>query len=173
MKWCCISAVFVCSITGVSQGPGYRWPLLTLVVGLLAAPLALAAGANEQTKHALRLRVIHAHSADTEVDASLKSLVRDLKALRFTGYRLKDEAVFKLALKSNGRLQLPTGDWMTVMVDTITQDGRLRITLAVKNLDFKVTANIAAKARVVIPGPTYEGGRLVLAVERATPAAKK
>ncbi len=160
-------------VFGESTSIGYILRAILFNIVIVLSPFYPwgSAVAQNTAKVSLKIRVVHAHSASRVVDASLKDLVRDLKPLRFTSYRLKDEALFKLAVGSTARLQLPVGNWMTVTLSSRDKRGRLGITIAVKELNFRAMVKVGNKARVVVPGPAFEGGRLILVLERP-PAPK-
>ncbi len=142
------------------------------VAGLLAFGLWLGFGfvtstAHGATQHQLSVRVIHGASGPVHIDPALTSLAKDLKLLKFTAYRLKDEATFKLAAGSSGRMQLPGSEWMQVQVVGPTDDGKhLRLLLAVEKLEFKAQVAVATGATLILRGPDFQGGTLILAVSR-------
>lgn len=119
----------------------------------------------------LLVKVVHAHSLNTTVDPKLAALVKDFKDLKFTGYQLKDEAKFNLELSATGRMQLPSGAWMTIQPQSLASDGKLRLALEIKDLKFKSTVSVSPGATVAVGGPAFEDGALILAVTRpgATP----
>ena len=135
-----------------------------IACGLVFVP-ALAHGA----EHKLQVRIIHASKRSDLVDPKLKDLARELKALPFTSYSLKDEARFSLAIGSSGRMQMPGKEWLTIKVNGVAPDGKLRIEIAIQKLQFKAGLAIAAGATVALRGPKHEGGVLILAVTRAKP----
>ncbi len=114
----------------------------------------------------LELRVIHAHNNNKTVDSKLDDLKKHLAKLSFTGYALKDEAIFSLELATAGRMQLPNKEWMVIRPETMDADGKLRLELSVEKLKFKTTVTIAPGGTLVVGGPSFENGALILAVRR-------
>jgi hypothetical protein len=134
---------------------------------LAASLLAVAASVRAQPKtHELSVWVIHASKTVHQIDKKLLRLGKELEALKYTRYVLKDEANFKLEAGSRGRMQLPSKDWMDVVVITLTDSDMLRVSIAVEKLDFKATVAIAQDATVVVPGPKFADGVFLLAVTR-------
>ena len=135
-----------------------------------AALLALALvprAAGAAAKHELSVQVIYASADASAVDPKLEKLAKQLAALKFKSYRLKDQARFALEIGSSGRMQLPGGEWMELRaLDVVADEQMLRVVLAVKKLDFEATVSIAPGATVVVRGPPFEAGTLILAVTR-------
>lgn len=131
-----------------------------LFVGLFLAQVAHAAAVE------LLVRVVHANSQNSAVDPKLTELVKDFKDLKFTGYQLKDEAKFNLELKATGRMQLPSGAWMTIQPQGMDKDGKLRLALEIKDLKFKSTVAVSPGGTVAVGGPAFDNGALILAVTR-------
>lgn len=139
-----------------------------LAMLLFAGPAHARQGRGPQ--HELTVKVIHATKSNAVVDPKLKELAKDLKELKelkFTSYRLEDEAKFELELQTSGRMQLPDGEWLTIRpTEVLAAKGMLRIIIEVEKLEFKATVAIARGATVVVPGPPFKNGRLLLAVTR-------
>jgi hypothetical protein len=138
----------------------YRASALALVA-LVWSTAAHAAG------HKLAIRVVHASNVSQKVDAKLQDLAKELAALKFTSFELKDEATFELENGAVGRMQLPSKQWMTVTPLGLSADGKLKIDLAVKDLKFKTTVALGPGATLAVGGPAYQEGALILAVTRA------
>jgi len=153
-------------------------PLALFAAAFLLA-LSISARPVYAAGHGLEVTVAHASMSGSEIHPALVEIARNLRQLfeqrgihfEFTSLRLKDEAVFKLAIGSSGRMQLPNGKWMTIQVSSLDQaKGMLRLVIAVEKLDFKATVGIAAGATAVLPGPDYQGGRLILVIKRPATA---
>jgi hypothetical protein len=128
---------------------------------LLAAPLVASAA----TPVTLDVKIIHAHNKSTQIDPRIAAIVKDLGALKFTGYDLKDQATFTLEPKSVGRMRLPSGAWLTLTPLDFSDD-KLRLELEIKDLRFKTVVTINKGATLAIGGPPYDQGALILAVTR-------
>jgi hypothetical protein len=128
--------------------------LFVLALPAQAAPVQLA------------VKVVHAHDQNEQIDPKLAALVKEWKALKFKGYTLLDEATFALELLAKGRMQLPSGAWMTVEPREFAQDGKLRLELVIADMKFRTTALVGQGATVAVGGPPYDKGALILAVTR-------
>jgi len=138
-----------------------------LLLTAAAAILLVAGPAAAGPQHELAVKVIHATRSGVAVDPKLKELAKELKALKFSSFKLQDEAKFELELETSGRMQLPDRQWMTIQpTEILAEKGMLRIIIEVAKLEFKATVAIAKGATVVVPGPPFKGGRLLLAVTR-------
>ncbi len=151
-----------------SEGVGRSLRISPFLVALAAAlGLSVALRAEPKT-HELEILVVHGRTTGNQVDKRLKKLAKELEPLKFKSLKLADKATFKLALGSSGRMQLPGKEWMTVRALGLTPDGKLRVEIEVKKLEFKATVAIAAGARVAVRGPAFEDGTLILAVKRVS-----
>jgi len=136
-------------------------------------------GATTALAHAapvlIDLKIIHAHNKSKTIDPSLEALVDQLKnkKLSFTGYTLKDEAVFNLDLGAAGRMQLPNGEWMVVTPLAFEAEEKLKLELSVDKLKLKSIVAISPGASLVVGGPPFDDGEIVVAVSRPkeTPGA--
>ena len=137
--------------------------LAMLTVGL---GVALAARGAEAAPVSVELKIIHAHNKSKTIDPKIQALAHQLQKLAFTGYTLKDEAVLSLELSAAGRMQLPNGEWLVVTPLALETDGKLKLELAVEKLKFKTTVAIAPGATLVVGGPAFDGGALIVAVSR-------
>ncbi len=114
----------------------------------------------------LAVKIVYAHHEGNHIDPKLKKLAHELAALKFSAYELADEATFNLELGSTGRMQLPSGKWMTVTPREIAQDGKLRVDLTIEKIQFKATVAIAKGGTLAVGGPPHAKGVLILAVTR-------
>lgn len=146
----------------------FRASVLALIGAAVVGAPALAA------PHPLQVKVVYAHSESAEIDPRLKELAKQLKdpklGLRFSAFALKDQAEFKLEPGASGRMQVPGGEWMHVELKELVKDGHpeplLRLVISVKKLDFKTTVQIAQGATLVVRGPDYNKGTLILVITR-------
>jgi len=115
----------------------------------------------------LDVKIIRAHNRGKELDAKLQALAPELAKRGSTGYTLEDEAVLGLELGSVGRLQLAGAAWLVVKPLVRDADGKLELELSIDELKFETTVAIAPGATLVVGGPAYEGGELLVAVSRA------
>lgn len=138
-----------------------RWALTALLVLLVSAP-GLVSAALPVT---LDVKIIHAHNRSKEIDPRIAGIVKDLGALKFTGYDLKDQATFTLEPKWVGRMRLPSGPTLTLTPLDLSDD-KLRLELEIKDLKFKTVVTIAKGATLAIGGPPYDQGALILAITR-------
>ena len=135
--------------------------LVALGVGAVARPLLA-----EAAPFALVIKVVHGRMVGASVDPKLKKLARSLSALKFKSLTLKDEVRLELDIGSAGRMQLPDRHWMQVKARGATDEGKLRLEIHVEELEFVATVVIAQGATVVVRGPPFEDGTLVLVVSR-------
>ncbi len=150
--------------------------ITNLRLGLASALLLLLVGAPAHAGgYKLAVKVVHAQNQSAKVDKRLEGLVKQLDALKFKGYELKDEATFELELGASGRMQVPSDKtparredvaWMTVTPLSLAPDGKLKLELEVKDLKFKTTVVLAQGATLAVGGPAYDGGAIILAVTR-------
>jgi hypothetical protein len=133
--------------------------MAALAVGLLSS---VATAAPVQVE----LKIIHAHNKGKVVDPKIQALVKLLQKLSFTSYTLKDEAVLAIELNAAGSMQLPNGEWLAVKPITMEADGKLKLELSVEKLKFKTTVAIGPGATLVVGGPPFDGGALIVAVSR-------
>jgi hypothetical protein len=66
------------------------------------------------------------------------------------------------------RLQLPNGHWLKLTDIGRADDGRVRLDLAIKAMEFRTTALLAPGATLAVGGPPYEKGALILAIRWPT-----
>jgi hypothetical protein len=133
---------------------------------LLALVVLCFAGAAQAAPQPLNIKVIQAHNNSKSIDPRLEKLVKEWKHLSFTAYELKDEAEFNLDIGSVGRMQIPNGEWMSIVAQELAPDGKLKLELTVEKLKFKVVVSIAAGATLAVGGPAVNQGALILAVSR-------
>jgi len=136
--------------------------LLVLLASLLAAPSVRA------ETFALKIQVVHAHNSRAHVDAQLRTLVQDFPKLakKFRAFELKDHGTFNLHAGATGRMQLPNGRWMNVVVEGLSKDKKLRIRIEAKELKFTATAAVDPGATLAVGGPPYDKGSLILVLTR-------
>jgi len=151
--------------------PPRRLPFGVLSVALAMASLLVWDGsAHAGSPQVLTTKIIHATKGAATIDPRLKDLAKELKPLEFTSYVLTDEADLTIELGSVGRMQLPGGEWMNVRaIGEVPGKGLLRVSIAVDKLEFKATVGIAEGATVVLRGPPFRDGTLVLALTRKRP----
>jgi hypothetical protein len=134
-----------------------------VVVGFSLSATAQSA----QGHHDIQLDVIYASAHEQHIDPKLQEVATQLQKLPYTSYRLKDRISLKLKVKAKSRLQLPSKHWLRIEAVEITQDRqRLRLKIEFNYKKFKTTVAIAKGARVILRGPPYEQGTLILAVRR-------
>jgi len=63
-------------------------------------------------------------------------------------------------------MQLPNGEWMVVKPLGLEADGKLKLELSAEKLKFKTTVAIGPGATLVVGGPPFDGGALIVAVSR-------
>ena len=136
-----------------------------------SAPLALAAALLTTgtatiavaTPAALTVKVIHASTQGSQIDPKLEKLAKELAALKFSSFRLHEEAKLSLGVNDTTRMRLPGGQWMGLR-HVKAADAKLRLEIEIKKMQFKTTVAIAPGATVALRGPAYDGGTLILAI---------
>ena len=140
-----------------------RWLPLLAATAIIASPVANA----EAAPNRLSVQVILARKTDGPVDPKLQKLAQQLKKLKFKSFQLKDHAQFNLEIGASGRMQLPGGQWMNVSAKGLAKKGKmLRTDISVENAEFRTTVLISKGATVVVKGPPFKGGTLILAIKR-------
>lgn len=141
----------------------------TRLLGLACMLLVSACHSALEPSRALGIQVIYATNHGQTIDPRLRPLVGELGSLKFTSYQLRDEATFRLEPGSAGRLQLPNQSWLSLTDRGMAEDGKLRLEIAVPELQFKTTVALANGATVAVGGPPFADGALILAVTRLQP----
>ena len=133
-----------------------------------AVPDLAAAGPQaEQSKGRvdLRVHVIHATDAHTQIDPRLEKLQRYLRHLRYTGYDLLETK--KVPLSARGSQSFSIAGDRKVTVELLSKDAkkaRLRVKIigrkGQKLLD--TTLSVPRNGTFIVAGPKFKGGILVL-----------
>ena len=133
-----------------------------LLAVLLAVPAAAARGGEYRTE----VRVILASNSDQGFDPRLTDLRPDLLALNYMSFQLLDQAGLGLARDQEGRVTVPGGRTMRV-VPRGMEGGKIGMDVEVtqgKVSLVKTHIRIANHGTVIIGGPPYQAGFLLLAV---------
>ncbi len=134
---------------------------------LLGASLATSFSvAQAKAKHPFTVQVIQASKSEGKTSPKLKNLAKELTALKFKSFVLKNEIPFELAEGASGKIELPGGEWLQVKILSHGKKNTLRIEVAVAKLEFRAVAIVASKARVVVRGPPAGKDTLVLVITR-------
>ncbi len=139
--------------------PAARHAALAVVLAALLAPAAARAGGSVT----VRVTVIHASKKGHKVDARLRSLKRQLSSFAFTSYQLVGQHSVSVGFGQTGKVTLPGGRALQVVPQRRDPDGKLRVRLVIKGL-VDTTYAIAQGGTLIIGGPPYQGGVLILAV---------
>lgn len=114
----------------------------------------------------VKVRVIHATNSG-KVDPQLQDVMKQLRFLKYTGFRLLNTNTAQIAVGSDTTFQVVGGRRLKVQVlEKTPEHARLRIRMlkgSERVLD--TTVKIHRDRSFIIGGPNYQGGKLVLPVE--------
>lgn len=134
-----------------------------LRTALLTAVLCLGCQSRPPQPTRLSVKIILAHRRDAVVDPRVRPWLQGFGDLPFTGYALRDEATFTLALGTTGHLQLPDHSWLTVLpLESMARRVRAHIELA--GVPLQTTVLMGQGATLAVGGVPYEDGRLLVTV---------
>jgi len=113
----------------------------------------------------VRMMVVYATEAHSNVDTRLVSLTRYLSHMRFTGYELLDTKSTELGANGSDSFSIQGGRQMTVTLLS-NDENRVRMRVQItagrggKLLD--TTMSVNRNGTVIVAGPRYQDGILVL-----------
>jgi len=152
--------------------------MTTRLLLFLAALLALAptsaraddvpsdryAEQGKSDKVSLRVMVVHATSNGNKIDPRLQNLTKYLSHLKYTSYELLQTHTAELG--ANGKQSFAIEGGLKVTIELLAKEEakvRMRVVMArgaEKLLDTTVSMN--RNATIIVAGPKYQGGILVL-----------
>lgn len=136
-------------------------------VGPAPQPDLELAQAPVKAKVDLELRVVYATSSHSKVDSRLASLTRHLSHLRFTGYELLDTQKSQISLGGKGSFAIEGGRKVSVTLLGRDEE-RARVRVQVLGAGDKpildTTMSVNRNATVIVAGPKYQDGILVLPI---------
>lgn len=127
-----------------------------------AQPTAQRAPAGKAT---VEVMVVHA-TDDTYVDPALRDVMQNLKSTRFTGFKLLSRDATRLSTGGDSTVNMPGNRRLKVtLVEKLPNAAKVRIRMfkeGDKVLD--TTVSIPNGKFMMIAGPNYKGGKLVIPV---------
>lgn len=132
-------------------------------LAVLAAVLLVPAVAHAGGSVTVRVTVIHASKKGHKVDARLRGLKRQLASFAFTSYKLLSQRSVSVGFGQTGKVSLPGGRVLKVVPERRDKGGKLKVRLTIAHL-VDTTYAIAQGGTLIIGGPRYKGGVLILAV---------
>ena len=114
----------------------------------------------------VQLRVVHATDAETGVDPRLQSLASSFRYFKYKGYRLLSTQNAEIAVGGETTWSVEGGRRITISVLSF-DEARARIRVQMSSASGKMldtTVNINRNGTVIISGPSYQGGILMLPV---------
>ncbi|MBI5379642.1 MAG: hypothetical protein HZA23_05745 [Nitrospirae bacterium] len=139
------------------------WPvgIAVLVLGwCLVLPAEAVSGA------AVEVRVIYGTHAERGLDPQLQSLQGELRPLNYSAYRLLDRRSFRLPFGRSWEVSLPD-DRVLIIVPRNAERGMINLRVMVAGRGGTVvntTLRLASGGTVIVGGPAYRQGVLILAV---------
>ena len=125
-------------------------------------------GAAEKSSQPVQVTIetILASNQNTELDAKLKPLEKQLKLLKYKSYRSLKEESQNVSWKSDGTFEIPGGRVLTVSPQELSGG---RVSLKIKLNEGQkplvdTTVKIQNKGNFILGGPPHEGGALVLSI---------
>ncbi len=141
-----------------------RYAFIFSVTALLAFSLLGAAPVQAKDSYQINIRVISAKSTGTGIDAALKPFARDLQAMPFKSFKLLDSQRKSMRKGESVSMQFP-GPRRFLKVKAIGRQGnKFRFDIAIDALHFRTRAAIPEHGTLVIGGPKYQGGVILLAL---------
>lgn len=113
------------------------------------------------------VEIIKADQNSKIVDPELKDLVKELApVLNYSGFSLIKKAVIQLRTKEKGRVILPSGPTLALeFLGFKDQQARLSVSILEKGKEiFRTILLLVNKGSILIGGPPYQGGVLLLRV---------
>lgn len=152
----------------------FRYPSLARARLLLALPLLVALGASEAGAAGdpvrLQVRIIEASRAEGagHVDPRLKPLDKDLRALPFTRFELKDAHEKTLHEAERASFEFPGPEpqrrFLVVTSEGRNGDGKLRFRMQIAELKFDTLVAVPEGGTLLVGGPRHGAKTLVFAV---------
>lgn len=141
-------------------------PRIVFVIVILA--LAAGTAASPDQPVSIDLGVAVASNEGTRIDPQLADLRAKLKAMfDYTSYRMADRLKKTLAVGETGEFALPGGRTMKV-TPAPSSGGKVRLAVQImegpRNL-LTTTLGLARGGMVLVGGPAYENGVLILIIE--------
>jgi hypothetical protein len=141
---------------------------LALVVSSLSTPRAAAAQTADE-RYDLEIRVISAQPGEARVDPALKRYQRDFEAMPYQSFTLLDAHAKTLRKGETVSMQFP-GDgnrFMKVKANGLKEQ-KLSFAIAIDPLRFKTSVRIPDNGTIIVGGPSYDKGVILLAVTART-----
>ena len=81
------------------------------------------------------VKIIHASTGSSHVDAALKNIIPELESVfKYTGYRLINEQQMMLNFNQKGRISLP-GNRMMIVIPAAMNKGRINYQIIIRKND--------------------------------------
>ncbi|MFH1812001.1 MAG: hypothetical protein ABIJ09_24900 [Pseudomonadota bacterium] len=142
-------------------------PMLALTLFMCGALWTGAAHAEE--RYGMEIRVISAQPGTATIDPALKSYQRDLQAMPYKSFKLLDAHSKTLRKGETVSMQFPgeSNRFMKVKANG-QKDGKLSFSIAIDELRFRTSVRIPDNGTLIVGGPKYENGVILLAVTART-----
>ena len=152
-----------------------RWTQSGRTIAGLLLLLAAAAGLPTPAPGAdtvrLGIEVIYASNEGQQIDPSLARVKRQLQSFRYSSYRRLDSHELVRSIGQQGTVPLPGGRTLllapqglsggsVVLLASIQESGRVLLNTELK---------LASGGTILVGGPVYQAGVLILAITAATP----
>lgn len=141
--------------------------LALLAASVLAPGLAAAQAADE--RYDIEIRVVSAQPGEARVDPALKRYQRDFEAMPYKSFTLLDSHSKTLRRGETVSMQFPgAGNRFMKVKANGMKDQKLSFAIAIDPLRFKTSVRIPDSGTLIVGGPSYEKGVILLAVTART-----
>ena len=134
----------------------------SLMLVLFAAGLSPSASAAES--YSIEVLVISAQPSPGGVDSRLRGFASGLKSMPYKSFRLLDSHRKSLSRGETVTMQFPGRNrFMKVRADG-SRGGKLAFTISIDALHFRTRVKIPSNGSLIVGGPKYHKGVILLAV---------
>lgn len=136
---------------------------MTLLSALL--PLLAATQARAADNYGIEIKIISAQPEGSGVHPSLQKYANDFKNMPFKKFELLDSQTKRLKKGETVTMQFPGPGkrFLKVRASGVKND-KLGFTLSIDAMKFKTTVRIPDRGTLIVGGPKYEKGVVLLAV---------
>ena len=143
-----------------------RNPVLLFSLAFVSVASSLHAADTAPQSVQVTVRSILAGSKSDEFDPKLKGLEQQLKPLKHRSYRSLKEETQTIPWQGSKAFEIPGGRSLTIATQEF-QNNRIGLKIHLTQGDkplIDTTVKIANKGNIILGGPAYEGGSLVLSI---------